>query len=221
MSYFSKRFGNVNPFRGHEAIGNANVRDFNIEVEVNEQLMEDQQKRLARLFVDNPETRKAVRKAIRKELDETRKRIMRDIRAEMPNDPRQAYRAVKYSLYRQILGGNVSILNRRKAGRGCRYTPPRKLDLNPHQRGGNRTKRESQTTERLNSYFGADRSFILRFLNSGTPGGRVTRYGNRGIIPTNRIFERPVTQEMETTRENVAKILEELLQTIYDGNKEK
>ena len=83
------------------------------------------------LFIDNPETRKRIRKIVRAELNDTTKRLREDARYELPNDPRKAYRAVRASIYRKVLGGNVSILNPRKAGARYQLVKPRKLDANP------------------------------------------------------------------------------------------
>ena len=91
----------------------------------------------------------------------------------MQSDPRKAYKAVRYAVYRKIFGGQVNILSPRNAKLGSLYEPPRKLQ--PHQRGGNRRTRSDRTTE-LMSYFGKDRAFVLRFLNAGT---RVRYNGGR------------------------------------------
>jgi hypothetical protein len=78
----------------------------------------------------------------------------------------------------------------------------RKLDENPNQRGGNRRPR-SQRTEQIDTYYGKDRGFILRFLNSGT-ASRDTRFGNRGAIPAGRQFETSSTWQMEKAAEELA-----------------
>ena len=86
------------------------------------------------------------------------------------------------AVYDKILGGNVNILNSRRAHGVTSYVPTRKLDANPKQRGGNRVKRSPRTQQIMN-YEGRDRGFILRFVNSGTKtrviGFRNTQKGNR------------------------------------------
>ena len=191
-----------------------------VQAEINQQLAEQQSRALAALFIDNPETRKRIRKIVRAELLEAAKRLREDAKYEMKDDPRKAYRAVKSSIYRKILGGNVSILNPRKAGARYQLVRPRKLDQNPHQRGGNRRKR-SERTNAVDSYFGRDRAFILRFVNSGT-AVRHTQYGNRGSIAARNWFPNMGQKELELASENLALIMEEELAEAYaemDKNK--
>ena len=190
-----------------------------IDIEVNESVAQAQQKALAVLFVNHPETRKRIHKIVREELKDATKRLREDARYELPNDPRKAYRAVRASIYRKILGGNVSILNPRKAGARYQLIKPRKLDQNPFQRGGNRVPRGART-ESVDTYFGRDRAFILRFLNSGTSqrmagsrGGRLS--GNRGSITARNWFQNMAPHEMELAAENLSNVIEEELAEAY------
>lgn len=180
-----------------------------VQAELNQQVAQNTSEALAVLFVDNPDTRKRIRKIIREELKDAAKRMREDAKYEMKDDPRKAYRAVKSSVYRKILGGNVSILNPRKAGARYQLVKPRKLDQNPHQRGGNRRKR-SERTNAVDSYFGRDRAFILRFVNSGT-AVRHTQYGNRGSITARNWFPNMGQKELELASENLANVMEEEL----------
>lgn len=179
-------------------------------------MIEQQSKAFARLMVDNPDTRKRIRKIIREELKEAGKRLREDFKYEMTNDPRKAYRGVKYSVYRKILGGNLSILNPRKAGVRYKLIRDRKLDMNPFQRGGNR-RRRSERTEKLDTYYGRDRAFILRFLSSGT-ARRQTIYGNRGSITARNYFMMFGPKEMDIALENLAAVVnEELAEAFNEG----
>lgn len=139
----------------------------NIQVELNEQLIDQQNRAFGRLMATDKETRKRIQKIIREELKDAAKRLREDAKYEMKEDPRKAFRAVKSSVYRRILGGNVSILNPKRAGARYQLIRNRKLDMNPYQRGGNRRPRSART-EQVDSYFGKDRAFILRFVSSGT-----------------------------------------------------
>lgn len=190
-----------------------------VDIEINESVAQAQQKALAVLFVNHPETRKRIRKIVREELKDATKRLREDARYELPNDPRKAYRAVRASIYRKILGGNVSILNPRRAGQRYQLIKPRKLDQNPFQRGGNRVQRGART-ESVDTYFGKDRAFILRFLNSGTDvrmagsrGGRLS--GNRGSITARNWFQNMAPHEMELAAENLSNVIEEELAEAY------
>lgn len=150
-----------------------------------------QVKELDSLMMKNPAMEKQVQKLIRKVLMTARREVAKSASASMKADPRKAYKAVKTAVYKQILGGSVSILNKRRAsGKKTSYEPPR--TLRPGQRGGNRVKRGSRTQEVM-SYDGVDRSFVLRFISAGTKqrtagtrGGRLS--GNRGRIAARNFF---------------------------------
>lgn len=132
-----------------------------------------QRQELERLLMTDRGMEKKVQKIVRTVLSHVRKDVSNAARGSIKNDPRQAYKAVKTAVYRQILGGSVSILNKKKrATQFSAYEPPRKL--RPKQRGGNRRPR-SQRTNDLIHYAGPDRAFVLRFINQGTPGDRNLR----------------------------------------------
>lgn len=184
-----------------------------LEVEINEAQIIRQNKAFARLLVSDKETRKRIRKVIREELKEKAKILRKDAADAMKSDPRKAYRAVQYSLYRKILGGNLHILNSRKAGARYELIKERKLDRNPHQRGGNRIPRSKRTAD-LETYYGKDRGFILRFISSGTKE-RSTKYGNRGSISGNHWFQDAAPVAMNSAAENLSKVIEEELAEAY------
>ena len=105
----------------------------------------EQRKELDKLLMTNPDMVKKVQGLVRKVLMIARANIGRAASDVMKSDPRQAYKAVKTAVYRQILGGNVSILNKRKAAtKFSAYEPPRTLQQG--QRGGNRVKRSERTS---------------------------------------------------------------------------
>ena len=124
------------------------------------------------LKTDSPGFEKRLRDAIKKVLGEVRKKLQGEAQSglQMQSDPRNAYKAVRYAVYKRIFGGQVNILDSRKASKSS-YEPAR----NPSQRGGNRMAR-SQRTKDLMEYQGASRGFVLRFLNAGTD----VRYAGSG-----------------------------------------
>lgn len=195
----------------------AQGQPLNVTAEINSYVDDMFRQRLARLFLDDPDLRKAVRNAIRQELKEARKRITRDVRSSLLSDPRKAYLAVKYSLYKQMLGGNISILNPRRTGARYKLVRQRKLDLNPTQRGGNRRPVNENLNDR-STYFGKDRAFILRFLNSGTDE-RMTRFGSRGSLRAKRMFEVSSAYQMETAADNISKMLEDVIAASVEKEK--
>lgn len=171
--------------------------------------LEAKQKQLEQMATDSPAMKRELQAIIRKAIAAARARTVSDASDVLKNDPRQAYRAVRYSVYKQIFGGQMNILSPRTRGAGTNYVRPRKLDQNPNQRGGNRTKRNPRTIQ-IDSYQGKDRGFILRFINAGTVD-RQTRYGNRGHLTARDWFGRISAWHMNTAANEVVKMVEEML----------
>lgn len=173
-----------------------------------------QRQELENLMMSNPAMEKKVQGLIRKVLLEARKRISDQAKSDIKNDPRQAYRAVKSAVYRRILGGSVSILNKRKAS--ARLSPPpivhkleKQVNSKGNHRGGNRMPR-SRRTEDLLTYAGPDRGFILRFLNAGT-GERESHGGNRGQIAPRNFFSTSSHTAMQKAAEQLDTLIDELI----------
>ena len=182
-----------------------------------------QREDLERLLMSNPAMEKKVQGLIRKVLMAARREIGKSIPFK-DGDPRQAYKAVKTSVYRQILGGNVSILNKRSAAKFSSYEPPR--TLNPSKPGGNRRPR-SQRTWNLVHYAGPDRGFVLRFLNAGTQARAVnftydenrvgTRWnkhpntGYRGRIKPRNFFEPASHQALRKAADQLSHLIDDLI----------
>lgn len=172
-----------------------------------------QREDLERLMMSNPEMEKKVQGLIRKVLLIARREISNIAKANIQSDPRNAYKAVKTAVYKRILGGSVSILNRRKHDAMFLYEPPRKL--RPGQRGGNRVPRSART-EAVMSYQGADRAWILRILNQGTTdrmaGSRNGRFnGNRGRIASRNFFSNNSQQIMQRAADDLSQLIDELI----------
>jgi hypothetical protein len=173
-----------------------------------------QKEALESLMMSNPEMEKRVQKLIRQVLLSARRVISNEAKYSIKSDPRQAYKAVKSAVYRRILGGNISILNKRRAGtRGP--VPPvvhqleTRTNSKGNHRGGNRMPR-SRRTEDLLTYQGADRGFILRFLNAGTET-RTSRIGNRGSIGARGFFAKSSQRAMEKAAAQLDTLIEELI----------
>lgn len=134
----------------------------------------EQMQQLDRLLATNPEMEAKMRRVISKVLIKAQRKMRKDVGTDLPNDPRNAAKAVRKAVYRQILGGNINILRKRRATEGSSsYTPTRTLKSG--QRGGNRRLR-SERTMRMESYNASDRGFILYWLNSGTKGRTMGKY---------------------------------------------
>ena len=188
-----------------------------VQAEIDEASFEQVNEALARMMVTHPDTKKRIKKMLQEEAKKVRKNISKDVHENMPNDPRRAYAAVKRSLYRKILGFNVSILNPRRGSMKAMsiWRPHRKLDDNPNQRGGNRRLRSDRTNQ-VDGYIAAFRAFVLRFNNSGTTD-RETRFGNRGAIRTRRVFETSASFQMEGAMNNISQMIEEIMSEEFNN----
>lgn len=176
-----------------------------------------QKEALESLMMSNPAMEKKVQGLIRKVLMAARREVAKAAQqpSVMKSDPRQAYKAVKSAVYKRILGGSISILNRKNAKGGGTYEPPRRGTKDPFGRGGNRVPR-GQRTQQVMSYQGADRAFILRFLNAGTDvrdagtrGGRLS--GNRGRIAPRNFFATSSHTAMMKAAEQLTILIDDMI----------
>ena len=188
--------------------------------------LEERIKQMGEASTKNPVMRKRINEVIRQVLSKVRKSLQGEARSglQMKNDPRNAYKAVRMAVYRRIFGGQVNILDSKKAGELHYYEPPR----HPSVRGGNRMK-QNYRTRMLMSYTGKSRGFILRFLNQGTSvrynGGRngrndderqrfVLHHGgrmHRGQITPRNWFGHRSQAEMEAAALNIDKMIDDIV----------
>ena len=209
-----------------------------ISLEVNDAVVLEQKQILEAALSTNPKTQKALQKLIRKALMQARAELSEYIKTKFDNgDPRGAARSVRTSVYRKILGGNMNILDGRKAHGTNSYEPPR--TLRPGQRGGNRRPR-SKRTDTVMHYAGEDRGFIVRFVNSGTKeraiqrlmeikranGGSkfkwvsdASKYGNRGSIAPRDFFRAGAEPRMVQATEYLADLIDEELEKMLNVRK--
>ena len=180
-----------------------------INLEFDNAVVMRQKAALESMLVSNPDTAANIRKLITQEIAKSRAAISQSAKGEMASDPRQAYKAVRRSVYKSILGGQVNIFNPRggASSSGSSFAKARKLDNHPHQRGGNRRKRSART-DQVDGYVGKDRGFILRFVNSGISKPRQTRYGNRGVIPARNWLATSGQRELEAAAERLSAIID-------------
>lgn len=184
--------------------------------EANEAVIMAQQAAIESLLTTNAKTEKALRAIINKYIKDARDEVMRSII--LPNDPRKAKHAIRRVVYKKVLGGNINILNRRRAAKeSTDYEPPRKL--RPGQRGGNRVKR-GKRTDTIMKYPPDDRGFILRFLNDGTDvrtagtrGGKLS--GNRGRIAARDFFRGAGEAALTRMADILGNVIEDELTNIF------
>ena len=126
--------------------------------------LDEQVKQLRRMMSEDPYFRRRVNAVIKTVLSEARREVTQHAQGAMDSDPRHAYKAVRSAVYKRLLGGQVNILAKRRAGTPTAYQKPRK---GLPKRGGNRWGRSART-KAMEGYEGTDRGFILRFINAGT-----------------------------------------------------
>lgn len=168
------------------------------------------------LLTSNKVMDRRLKEVTKQVLRKARTQLSRDARSglQMKSDPRAAYRAVKTAVYKRVYGGSVSILARRKAGVSRSPLPP-----------ATPGRPRSTRTEQLLSYYGADRGFILRFLNQGTTSryvkgmngrkrfaGAADRNGHRGSITARNWFGRASLAQLQSAAAEIDKLIDQVIQ---------
>ena len=173
---------------------------------------------LDQLLLTNPKMEKLVRSYIRKAVLEARNRLAASAQSglRMKSDPRGAAHAVRYSVYKAVMGGNLNIIRSRKAGKRTIYKPHHTLV--PGQRGGNRVPRGLRTAQMM-SYGPHDRQMILMWLafgtdqrEAGTKGGRL--HGNRGAIAARGWFGPYSHTALEQAADKLAQMIDETIEKV-------
>ena len=192
-----------------------------IGLEFDDTIILEQQKVLEAALSTNPKTQKALQKLINKVLKEARLDTVSSIKRIYKNgDPRGTAHNVRRIVYKEILGGNLNILVRRKAKASSpnNYEPPRKL--RPNQRGGNRVPRGRRTDEVMH-YGPLDRWWIQYILNQGTTerqaGTRSGRlHGNRGSIAPRNFFTTAARPALQKAVENLSRLIDTELEAMLN-----
>lgn len=190
-----------------------------MELELNTEAIRKHVDDLGKMLTSKNEMRDRIRKIIRTEIRKARNDISKDVRNNLASDPRKAFRAVRSTIYKQVLGGNINILSPRKAG--AKYVLVRQRTLREGQWGGNRRPR-SKRTEALETYFGKDRGFILRFNNSGTEQRHINigpnaRLGdNRGSIAGRGVFSTPALYHVQDLEKAIGEAFEQEFETAWN-----
>ena len=117
------------------------------------------------------------------------------------------------------MGGNINILPVRKGAAGTPHLIEPYRTLDKSKPGGNRLPR-SRETERMMSYWGKDRAFVLKWLNQGT-GERESRYGKRGSISARRWFMSSAEAHLSKAADNLSQLIEEELSSMFNFEQNK
>lgn len=201
--------------------------------EVNTNQVNVSRKHIEAMLTANPDVKKALQDLIREEIAKARGRLKEDIKAALPGSKMESYRSVRRQVYKSVLGGDLNINNMKRGTASWRWVQKtRKIDLNPHQRGGNR-RRRTQRSAQIEGYEGKARGFILRFVNDGTKqrfiGGRnnARNYydmvrkgtGNRGQITPRNFFYPNAEREIQVAATAIASMIDKELEKVYNKNK--
>lgn len=211
---------------------------FMIDLKVNAGFISLNEKNLEKMMTDNPETREAIQKLIRETMWEARNATAHGLES-IVGGSGQSWRAVRNIVFQKVLGGNINILNKKKGNAEWKIIQKtRKVELNPHMRGGNRRRRTLRTAK-VEGYEPTARGFILRFQDSGTRqrfiGGRNSigrgdnglrwgrmkerGIGNRGSITAGNFFYRIASQKLGEAAEKLAKMIDVEIAKISNQNK--
>ena len=128
--------------------------------------------RLEKLLTTDPTMERGLRNAIAYVMGKARQSVVDAASTAMTTDPNHAAKAIRRTIYQQILGANLNILRKRRAGKTA--SVPASL------RG------RTSDTERILGYQGSDRGFILRFVNAGTRERTATHMDGHAIRLTQR-----------------------------------
>ena len=180
-----------------------------------ERIIANMHRQLSKMDIKEVDKQATEKKLVDTELKRVQRLTQDAARAAMGSDPRQAYKGVSVVKYKRIMGGNINILTKKKGGIYVMSSEAPRL----------RNRYRSERTKALQSYAGPSRSFVLRFLESGTYKGKRTagtKYssrggnGNRGII-TARHFMRVAQYEMSTSPDRLWKQLEIIFDKQFDS----
>lgn len=101
-------------------------------------------------------------KTIRKALNDERKDAVSSFRRAVKSDPRRMQQAIRAVVYRNTIGGSLTLMNGKGSGKTSNYQPKR-----GGKSGRPRKTSPSRETLRHRSYYGRDRAYIARMLQLG------------------------------------------------------
>lgn len=187
-------------------------------------------KKLDALKPDNPRMNAHLKTIMRTVMRDARKEVADAAKKAKGSDPRKAYKAVRHSAYKRVLGGQVNIFSSRKVTRMSLYR--KKGKLRPGQAGGNRWPRGAKTKQ-MDAYEGKDRGFVLRWLSEGTQDRYImyrenskdmrlrsnidNKYGKRGRIQPRHFFAPAATKAVAHAAEAFQKHVADAMEKAWTG----
>lgn len=188
-------------------------------IKIDKDAVELNVKHIERMLTSHPEMRQRIQEVIRKDVWAARNAVVEHMGSVFLNgDAAEARKAVRNIVYEKILGANLNILNMKRGTAQWKFRKKeRKLDQNPHQRGGNRVKRNFNTM-RMYGYEGKARGMILRWVNTGNEEKRTSRLGNRGAIVGRNFFSPLAQSALDVVSQHLAQIIEQEISKVYNEN---
>ncbi len=211
-----------------------------VRFEVDENVIKLNVKHIEQMLTDNPELRKRLQEAIKKDVFAARQAVVRNMVGIFKNgDPSEARRAVRHVIYEKVLGANLNIFNMVRGTAKWSYRQQERAAAGigfRSGRGGNRRKRSPETA-RYQGYEGKARGFILRWVNAGMTKTRprLIRFtensarkvdkwnhhpntGNRGAITGRNFFEPLASSALDVVSRHLAQMIEEEIEKAFNEN---
>lgn len=167
-----------------------------------DRVIEQMRKQLASMSASEINKKATERRIVDTQLKRVQKATQQAAKSRLGADRMQASKGVRMVKYKSILGGNVNILS--KPGGVT-------IDSSVYNRVSPRYR--SERTKMMQSYYGASRSFVLRWVQAGTKNRTAgTRYsdkggrGNRGAILA-RDFMSTARNEMQSAADMIVRQL--------------
>lgn len=132
--------------------------------------------RFEELLSTNPKMREDLEYAVDVILKDAREQASEEMKRYFFDSAHETHRAIRRIVYKKVIGGELNILNVKRALRQGK--------VSPSYRG------RTADTQRILSYTGIDRGFILRFVNDGT-NERWTKNMNGKPMKRQDVDERP------------------------------
>lgn len=178
-----------------------------------EKVVRRMQQQLEHMSIKEIDRKATDKKIMANELRRVRKATQAAAKTALNGDRMQANKGVRMVLYKTIQGGNINILTRHRGG----------VEINSeiYNRQGNRYR--SERSKLIASYWGASRSYVLRWQQAGTKQRTAgTKYsyrggsGNRGMIIA-KDFMATARTEMQAAADNVVRQLSFIDQLFMEG----
>lgn len=168
-----------------------------------EKVLRQMRKQLDNMSIDAIDREIADKRIISNELKRVQRVTRNAAKSALNGDQMQASKGVRMTQYKQVMGGNINILKRRR-----QYVD---IDTSKYNRQSRRYR--SERSKLIASYWGESRSFVLRIQQHGTVNRTAgTRYssrggsGNRGKIIA-KDFMSTTRNEMQVAADNIIRQL--------------